>query len=61
MTVSKELLEVLVCPACKGDLRPTTALDALDCPRCKLRYPVIDDIPVMLADQARPIPSNQPL
>ncbi len=60
MTIAKELLEVLVCPACKGDLRPTAALDGLDCPRCKLRFPVVDDIPVMLVDQAKPIQPNLP-
>jgi uncharacterized protein YbaR (Trm112 family) len=58
MPVSKELLDVLVCPACKGDLRPTASLDALDCPRCNLRFSVVDDIPVMLVDQAAPIPAN---
>ncbi|HYB97948.1 MAG TPA: Trm112 family protein [Candidatus Limnocylindrales bacterium] len=58
MPVSKELLDVLVCPACKGELRPTPALDALDCPRCKLRFSVVDDIPVMLVDQATPLPAN---
>lgn len=55
MAISKELLDVLVCPACKGDLKPTPAVDALDCPRCRLRFPVVDDIPVMLLDQAKPI------
>ncbi|MBI5504920.1 MAG: Trm112 family protein [Deltaproteobacteria bacterium] len=60
MTISKELLEVLVCPACKGDLRPTAAFDGLDCPRCKLRFPVVDEIPVMLVDQAQPLHSNLP-
>ncbi len=55
MTISKELLEVLVCPACKGDLRPTPTLDGLDCPRCKIRFAVVDDIPEMLVDQAQPL------
>jgi len=58
MPVSKDLLDVLVCPACKGALRPTPAQDALDCPQCSLRFSVVDDIPVMLVDQAAPIPAN---
>lgn len=52
MAVSKELLEILVCPQCKGDLKPAADLAGLDCPACKLRYPVRDDIPVMLVEEA---------
>ncbi|HYC57339.1 MAG TPA: Trm112 family protein [Candidatus Binatia bacterium] len=58
MPVSKELLDVLVCPACKGELRPAQGADALDCPRCSLRFSVVDDIPVMLVDQATPLPAS---
>jgi uncharacterized protein len=56
MAVNKELLDVLVCPACKGELRATAALDALDCAACKLRYPIVNDIPVMLIEEAVPLP-----
>lgn len=58
MTVQQKLIDVLVCPACKGPLdqvKSGEALTALDCPACRLRYPVIDDIPVMLVDQAERI------
>jgi uncharacterized protein YbaR (Trm112 family) len=50
-----ELLKILACPACKGPLeyRPDTALDCL---ACRKRYAVRDGIPVMLADQAAPLP-----
>jgi uncharacterized protein len=52
MALSKELLDILVCPQCKGDLELTTQQDGLTCPACKLLYPIKDDIPVMLIDEA---------
>jgi uncharacterized protein YbaR (Trm112 family) len=52
MAVSQELLAILVCPKCKGDLKPTADQAGLDCPACRLRYPVRDDIPVMLEEEA---------
>jgi uncharacterized protein YbaR (Trm112 family) len=52
MPVSKDLLDILVCPQCKGDLL-AQGDTALDCPKCKLRYPIVDDIPVMLVDEAK--------
>ena len=52
MAISKELLEILVCPKCKGDVRMTAAADGLECQPCKLRYPIKDDIPIMLIDEA---------
>lgn len=55
MTISTELLEILACPKCKGDLRITDAEDGLVCAKCKLLYPIKDDIPVMLIDEAIPI------
>jgi len=53
MGVNKELLEVLACPKCKGDLRLTESGDGLVCDACMLEYPVKDDIPVMLIAEAR--------
>jgi uncharacterized protein len=52
VTLSQELLAILVCPKCKGDLeyRPSDAV--LVCDACRLRYPVRDDIPIMLIDEA---------
>ena len=55
MTLSKQLLAILVCPKCKGPLEYREADAALDCHACKLRYPVRDDIPVMLVDEAAPL------
>jgi len=55
MTLSPELLEILVCPKCKGELRYQQELSALDCPACRLRYPIRDEIPIMLIDEATPL------
>ncbi len=52
MPLSKDLLEILACPRCKGDVRLTEKEDGLICDRCKLLYPIKDDIPVMLIDEA---------
>ncbi|NCO82924.1 MAG: hypothetical protein COZ31_04550 [Nitrospirae bacterium CG_4_10_14_3_um_filter_44_29] len=52
MAISKELLEILACPACKNEVRMTEDGKWLICSRCKLKYPVVDDIPVMLIDKA---------
>ncbi|MBI3249255.1 MAG: Trm112 family protein [Deltaproteobacteria bacterium] len=52
MAVSQKLLDILVCPQCKGDLEPTPAHDGLTCHACKLRYPIEDDIPIMLIEEA---------
>ena len=56
MAFDKELLEILVCPKCKGDLELTPEEDRLDCNACKLKYLIKDDIPIMLIDQAQPLP-----
>ncbi|CAN7483165.1 Trm112 family protein [Trinickia sp. LjRoot230] len=47
------LLEILVCPICKGQLRYDRAQQELICQADKLAYPVRDGIPVMLVDEAR--------
>lgn len=53
------LLEILVCPACKGplDLRKDRA--ELVCKACRLAYPIKDGIPVMLVDEARPLDAGE--
>jgi len=56
MTVPKQLLDVLVCPKCRGDLQYRERESALDCPQCRLRYPIRDGIPIMLIDEAAPLP-----
>ncbi|MEE9543048.1 MAG: Trm112 family protein [Thermodesulfobacteriota bacterium] len=52
MAIDKELLEVLACPKCKGDVELNETGDALVCGACKLRYAIEDDIPDMLIDEA---------
>ena len=51
--IDKELLERLVCPQCKGELTFEKSPEELHCSKCSLAYPVRDDIPVMLVDEAR--------
>ena len=55
MGISKELLEILACPKCKGELRLTPAGDSLICERCRLLYEIREDIPIMLVDEAKPL------
>lgn len=55
MALSQELLDILACPKCKGDVRLNDAQDGLVCQACKLVYPVKEDIPVMLIDEAKPL------
>ena len=55
MTLSPRLLDVLVCPRCKGLLEYRAPDAVLVCRQCALRYPVRDDIPVMLVDEATPL------
>lgn len=56
MTLDPQLLAILVCPRCKGALDYRESDQALDCPACRLRYAVRDGIPVMLIDEALPLP-----
>ncbi len=53
MGISKELLEILVCPKCKGELRLNQTQDGLICERCRLLYEIREDIPIMLIDEAK--------
>ena len=53
MAVSKELLEILVCPLCKAPVELLQDQSGLKCIQCKRVYPIRDDIPVMLIDEAR--------
>ncbi|MCC7175457.1 MAG: Trm112 family protein [Bryobacterales bacterium] len=51
--MSKDLLDILVCPLCKADLELLAGETGLKCVQCKRVYPIRDDIPVMLPDEAR--------
>jgi uncharacterized protein YbaR (Trm112 family) len=52
MAISKELLDILACPKCKGDVHMNEKGDGLVCHACRLMYPIKDDIPVMLIEEA---------
>ncbi len=43
---------MLACPKCKGKVELVKDGSALECPACRLRYAIVDDIPVMLIDEA---------
>lgn len=55
MTVPRQLLEILVCPKCKGDLEYREEQSVLQCLQCRLQYPVRDGIPIMLIEEATPL------
>lgn len=52
MSLNYELLEILACPRCKGDLELTRQEDGLICRPCELVYPIQEDIPIMLVEEA---------
>jgi uncharacterized protein YbaR (Trm112 family) len=53
MAISKDLLDILACPKCKGVVVLSPREDGLQCGACKLVYPIRDDIPIMLIDEAQ--------
>ncbi|EXI69303.1 Trm112 family protein [Accumulibacter sp.] len=53
------LLDILVCPVCKANLEYRKADAELLCKPCRLAFPVRDGIPIMLADEARPLRSDE--
>lgn len=55
MSLSKDLLEILACPKCKGDLEYKEGENKLVCRACRLAYPIKNDIPVMLIEEAKPL------
>ena len=52
MGVSKELLDILVCPQCKTPVKLTADEKGLKCSTCRRVFPIREDIPVMLLDEA---------
>lgn len=56
MPISKELLAMLVCPVCKKPVHPLADNTGLKCDICKRVYPVRDEIPVMLVEEATIVP-----
>ena len=57
--MDSRLLDILVCPLCKGALVHRKAQSELVCRPCRLAYPITDDIPVMLEDEARKLPPEE--
>jgi hypothetical protein len=55
MSIHPELLEILACPKCKGEIRLSESRDGLICDRCRLVYEIRDGIPIMLIDEAKPL------
>jgi uncharacterized protein YbaR (Trm112 family) len=52
--IDPRLLEILICPACHGELKPVEPEEGLECKSCGRVYPVRDGIPVMLVEEASP-------
>ena len=55
MALSKELMDILACPQCKGRLELLPDDPGLVCRVCRLKYPIREDIPIMLVDEAEKI------
>lgn len=55
MVISNDLLEILACPKCKGEIYLNDSQDGLVCDNCRLLYEIRDDIPIMLIEEAKPI------
>ncbi|HXU11374.1 MAG TPA: Trm112 family protein, partial [Candidatus Binatia bacterium] len=51
-------LEILACPLCKTEVKPTPDGTGLDCRKCRRRYPIVDDIPIMLVEEATILPGE---
>lgn len=54
-----KLLDILVCPLCKGPLEHRKSQQELVCKADRLAFPIRDDIPVMLEDEARPLGTDE--
>ena len=55
MKVTEDLLDILACPKCKGDVRLSKEKQFIVCNACKLLYEIKDDIPIMLIDEAKKV------
>ena len=57
--MDKRLLDILVCPLCKSTLHLDANKHELICKADRLAYPIRDDVPVMLVDEARPLSADE--
>jgi uncharacterized protein len=57
--IDKKLLDILACPLCKSPLRYDKVKEELICRADRLAFPIRDDIPVMLEDEARELSSEE--
>lgn len=57
--IKQELIDILACPKCKGPVQLQTDASGLICHACQVVYPIREDIPIMLIDEAKPIESEQ--
>jgi uncharacterized protein YbaR (Trm112 family) len=57
--MDKSLLDILACPSCKSGVNYQKDNQELTCPACRIAYPIEDNIPVMLVDQARELTSEE--
>ncbi|HYS77549.1 MAG TPA: Trm112 family protein [Candidatus Dormibacteraeota bacterium] len=59
MAVDPRLLEILACPLCKTAVTITADGAGLVCRSCRRRYPIVDDIPIMLVEEATVLPEDR--
>ncbi len=57
--IKQELLDIIACPKCKGEVELNEENTGLICRTCKLLYEIRDDIPIMLIDEAKPLDQDQ--
>ena len=55
MALNRELIDILACPKCKGAIKLREDQSAFECASCKLAYPVVDDIPNFIIEEAHPL------
>jgi hypothetical protein len=60
VAIDPELLKILACPACRTEVRLTEDGQGLLCSSCRRRYAIVDDIPIMLAEEASIEPEDSP-
>jgi uncharacterized protein YbaR (Trm112 family) len=57
--IKQELIDILACPKCKGPVEFNQEHNGLLCRFCQLLYPIREDIPIMLIDEAQPLPAPE--